>query len=91
MQTFMNSARTKLKLLMSGIMIEPKALSGLGKEYKEYQYGYNDSNWAKKEKQEIIPSELVLQGDIVVAPHIRPNSPYLIITKEDTTCILFIH
>ena len=62
MKNLMNSALTKLKLLLAGVMIEEKALAGLGKEYKEYQYGYNDSNWSKKDKQEIIPSELVLPG-----------------------------
>lgn len=83
MQDLTNSALTKLKLLLAGVMIEESALVGLGKEYKEYQYGYNDSNWSKKGKQEIIPSELVLPGDVVVAPHIRPTSPYLIVSQED--------
>ena len=49
-----SSAKVKLKLLMAGIMIEKTALEGLGETYKEYQYGYNDSNWAKKNKQELI-------------------------------------
>ena len=73
-----NSATLKIKLLLNGIRIDESAFWGLGKEYKEYQYGYNDSNWIKQEKRALIPSELLLPGNIVVAPHLRPSSPYLI-------------
>lgn len=75
------SAKLKLKLLLNGIRIEDDALSGVGRIYKEYQYGYNDSNWVKQSPKQVIPSEIVLPGKIVVAPHLRPNSPYII--KKD--------
>lgn len=73
-----NSTKLKLKLLLNGIRIDDSAYKGLGSVYKEYQYGYNDSNWIKHKKQQIIPSELLLPGNIAVAPHLRPNSPYII-------------
>ena len=76
------SARLKIKLLLNGIRIEETALNGLGTKYKEYQYGYNDSNWLKKNKQQLLPSELLLPGGIVAAPHLRPNSPYIIKRNE---------
>lgn len=78
MEIYKNSADLKLKLLINGIRIDDSAFYGLGDIYKEYQYGYNDSNWIKRTERQIIPSELLLPGDIVVAPHLRPTSPYLI-------------
>lgn len=78
-----NSARLKLKLLLNGIRIDDSAYYGLGDIYKEYQYGYNDSNWIKQVKRQVIPSELVLPGQIVVAPHLRPSSPYIIKRVDD--------
>lgn len=72
------SSNLKLKLLINGIRIEEPAMEGVGSKYKEYQYGYNDSNWVRQAKYVTIPSELVLPGKIVVAPHLRPSSPYLI-------------
>lgn len=78
MKLYKNSALLKLKLLIKGVRIDESALYGLGDIYKEYQYGYNDSNWIKQSKSLLIPSELVLPGNIVVAPHLRPSSPYLI-------------
>lgn len=78
MCNYEKSAKLKLKLLINGIKINESAFYGLGNIYKEYQYGYNDSNWIKQEKRQIIPSELVLPGQIVVAPHLRPDSPYVI-------------
>ena len=78
MEKCKNSAALKLQLLLKGIRIDDSAYYGLGVIYKEYQYGYNDSNWVKQAKRQVIPSELVLPGEIVVAPHLRPSSPYLI-------------
>lgn len=72
------SSKLKLKLLINGIRIEEQAMEGVGSKYKEYQYGYNDSNWIRQAKYVTIPSELILPGKIVVAPHLRPSSPYLI-------------
>ncbi|CEM62393.1 hypothetical protein TPHV1_310022 [Treponema phagedenis] len=83
-----NSANLKVKLLLNGIRIDDTAYEGLGTIYKEYQYGYNDSNWMKHSKQQIIPSELLLPGDIVVAPHLRPASPYLIKRIDDTMYVI---
>lgn len=88
MNMFKKSAEVKLKLLLSGITINSKALNGLGTTYKEFQYGYNDSNWLRKDRQELIPSELVLPGEIVVAPHLRPSSPYCIEVIDGTKYIV---
>ncbi len=88
MEVFRNSAVLKLQLLLNGIRIDDSAFYGLGDIYKEYQYGYNDSNWIKQAKRQVIPSELVLPGDIVVAPHLRPSSPYLIKRIGDSKCVI---
>ena len=85
---FGNSAKLKLKLLIKGLRIDGSAFYGLGDIYKEYQYGYNDSNWVKHAQKQIIPSELLLPGQIVVAPHLRPNSPYLIKRIADTMYVI---
>jgi hypothetical protein len=77
------SAKLKIKLLLSGIRIDGTAFEGLGSRYKEYQYGYNDSNWLDKNKQQLLPSELLLPGGIVAAPHLRPGSPYVIKRGEN--------
>lgn len=77
-ELYHKSAVLKLKLLINGIRIDETAMDGVGTKYKEYQYGYNDSNWIRQERYVTIPSELVLPGGIVVAPHLRPLSPYLI-------------
>ena len=88
METYKKSAALKLKLLINGIRIDDSALYGLGDIYKEYQYGYNDSNWMKHGQRQVIPSELVLPGEIVVAPHLRPSSPYLINRIGDTMYVI---
>ncbi len=77
-----NGAKLKIALLLKGVRIDDSALDGLGSRFKEYQYGYHDSNWHKNNKQHLWPSELVLPGGIVVAPHLRPSSPY-VIKKDD--------
>lgn len=84
------SAVLKLQLLIHGINISPSALYGLGSTYKEYQYGYNDSSWLHQEVGTLIPSELMLPGDIVVAPHLRPTSPYLIDRVKEQLVIKLI-
>lgn len=82
------SSILKLKLLINGIRIDDSAIEDVGTKYKEYQYGYNDSNWVRQAKYVTIPSELVLPGGIVVAPHLRPSSPYLIRRKGSTMYIV---
>lgn len=88
MYNYKKSAKLKLKLLLNGVKIDKSAFYGIGDIYKEYQYGYNDSNWINHAQRQIIPSELVLPGKIVVAPHLRPNSPYLIKRIGDTMYLI---
>lgn len=85
---YKKSAQLKVKLLLNGIRISQNAFYGLGDKYKEYQYGYNDSNWINQKQKVVIPSELVLPGNIVVAPHLRPNSPYKIIRENDQMYVI---
>ena len=82
------SALLKLDMLLKGVRIDDSAFEGLGQKYKEYQYGYNDSNWMSKGKQQLIPSELLLPGNIVVAPHLRPTSPFLIKRNDEGMVII---
>lgn len=85
---YKKSAALKLKLLINGIRIDDSAFFGLGDTFKEYQYGYNDSNWIKQAKRQVIPSELFLPGEIVVAPHLRPTSPYIIKRERETMYVI---
>lgn len=85
---YKKSAALKLKLLINGIRIDDSAFFGLGDTFKEYQYGYNDSNWIKQAKRQVIPSELFLPGEIVVAPHLRPTSPYIIKRESETMYVI---
>lgn len=82
------SAALKLQLLINGLRFHHTAVAGLGQIYKEYQYGYNDTNWLNDEIGSLIPSELVLPGGIVVAPHFRPDSPYIIRREAGSLCII---
>lgn len=88
MTIYNKSARVKLKLLLNGVRIDKSALNGLGTDFKEYQYGYNDSNWDSHKTGRLIPSELVLPGKLVVASHLRPSSPYLIKKLNDHLYII---
>ena len=87
-EIYKKSSLLKLKLLINGIRIADSAMEGVGTKYKEYQYGYNDSNWVKQAKYVTIPSEIVLPGGIVVAPHLRPTSPFLIKRIKDTMYVV---
>ena len=88
-KTLSKSSNAKLELLINGLRIDSKTMLNIGNKYKEYQYGYNDSNWNNaKSKLEVIPSELLLPGDIVVAPHIRFSSPYLLVKIDGELLII---
>lgn len=88
MDTYVNSSILKLELLINGTRIDKSALYGLGTIYKEYQYGYNDSNWINRQERQVIPSELILPGEIVVAPHLRPSSPFIIKRFNDEMYVI---
>lgn len=70
------SSELKLNLLYFGVRLSDEVYAGLGSTAKEMQYGYNDSNQIGE--RNIIPSELILPGGIVVACHLRRSSPYII-------------
>jgi len=67
------SSRIKVELLSFGVTFDKEALTGLGTEFKEEHHGYDDSNWGV-EVGNMIPSELMLPGNIVVCVHNRPES-----------------
>lgn len=81
------STRMKAMLLSFGVRFEQEALEGLGTMYKEEHRAYDDSNWGIP-KDVLVPSEMMLPGNIVVCTHIRPDSPYLVVRKGEKRYIV---
>ncbi|MBC8495271.1 hypothetical protein H8D36_03905 [archaeon] len=75
MTTKENSTKVKALILEKGFRINENALEGLGTKFKEEHRGYDDSNWGVK-KGMLVPSEILLPGNIVSCTHIRPDSPH---------------
>ena len=69
-----DSTILKTKILSKGFRITKEISDLVDKNVKEEHRGYGDSNWGIK-KTTKIPAEIMLPGEIVVATHIRPNSP----------------
>ena len=76
-----NSARAKLSILVYGIQDAPEIFSDLEGNFKEEHYAYDNGNWGIS-KSRLVPTEMLLPGDIIVKLHIRPDSP-LTLTKEE--------
>jgi hypothetical protein len=82
MNKYENSARVKALILEKGFRLNSNALEGLGTKYKEEHRGYDDSNWGV-DKNMVVPSEILLPGNIVSCTHIRPDSPHEIRMADD--------
>jgi hypothetical protein len=82
MKTEKQSTLMKVNLLSFGVRFDVEALEGVGTIYKEDNRGYDDSNW-RVPKGLLVPSEMMLPGNIVVCTHIRPDSPYLVMQKGE--------
>lgn len=78
---YKNSTIVKAKLLSFGFQMEDEVESYINEDVKEEHRGYGDSHWGVK-KSIKIPAEIMLPGEIVVASHIRPNSPLLLKFKN---------
>ena len=76
-----NSARAKLSILVYGIQDAPEIFSDLEGNFKEEHYAYDNGNWGIS-KSRLVPTEMLLPGDIIVKLHIRPDSP-LTLAKEE--------
>jgi hypothetical protein len=68
------STKTKVKILSHGYQLLSEAEELINDQVKEAHWGYGDSHWVGKKARKI-PCELMLPGEIVVASHIRPDSP----------------
>jgi len=69
------SSLWKTELLSFGLTFDKASLEGLGTKFKEEHHGYDCSNWGVS-KEILLPSELMLPGNIVVCVHNIPSSPY---------------
>jgi hypothetical protein len=87
MTKFETSSKIKAMILSKGFRINKNALEGLGTKYKEEHRGYDDSNWGIPQDM-MVPSEIMLPGNIVVCTHIRPDSPFEI-RKEGNRLVFF--
>ena len=75
------SANVKLKLLANGIQDDPDLFLKI-QDFKEEHYAYDNGNWGV-EAQRLIPSEILLPGDIVSKVHIRPGSPLRFVFSDN--------
>lgn len=82
-----NSTINKVKILSMGFQITKEAKDLITDEVKEEHRGYGNSHWGIKET-ETIPAEIFLPGRIVVATHIRPNSPLTLTTDTQHNLVL---
>lgn len=69
-----DSARVKLKLLVHGVQDNPELFESLAFKFKEEHYAYDNGNWGV-DKSRLVPTELILPGNIVSKVHFRPDSP----------------
>ena len=83
---YKKSSILKAKILSYGFRISPEVQDSIGKEVKEEHRGYGDSNWGEENTYKI-PAEIMLPGEIVVATHIRPDSP-LCLKKIDKGIVI---
>lgn len=81
-----NSARTKLDLLVCGIQDNAALFNKYSSYFKEEHYAYDNGNWGV-DKDRLVPSEIMLPGDIVCKLHIRPDSKYELIEDNGTLLI----
>ena len=81
------SARIKTELLSYGLTFDQESLAGLGSKFKEEHHGYDFSNWGVS-KELLLPSELMLPGNIVVCVHNRPESQFQV-RMEDGKKFIF--
>lgn len=79
--THQESAKLKAKILSYGFRLDREAELLIDNTVKEEHRGYGDSNWNAK-KTTKIPAEIMLPGDIVVATHLRPESPLCLNVKK---------
>ncbi len=75
-----NSAQAKLDILVYGIRDAPEIFAALEGKFKEEHYAYDNGNWGVA-KSRLVPTEMLLPGDIIVKLHVRPDSP-LSLTAE---------
>ncbi|MBV5330139.1 MAG: hypothetical protein JZU65_21345 [Chlorobium sp.] len=81
-----DSAKAKLKLLVNGIQDNPELFQLLSFQFKEEHYAYDNGNWGV-DKNRLVPTEILLPGEIVSKIHIRPDSP-LKMRKDGDTLII---
>lgn len=81
-----NSARSKLKLLTYGVRDNPELFDILSYRFKEEHYAYDNGNWGI-DKNRLVPTELIMPGNIVSKIHFRPNSPIGLRIDGDTLII----
>lgn len=80
--TYRNSTFLKAKLLSFGFRISKEAELLIKDNAKEEHRGYGNSHWGLS-KTTIIPAEIILPGEIVVATHIRPDSQFCLETEKN--------
>jgi hypothetical protein len=81
-----DSARAKLKLLTHGVQDNPRLFESLSFKFKEEHYAYDNGNW-EVDKNRLVPTELILPGDIVSKVHFRPDSPISLRSDGDILII----
>lgn len=83
---YTRSTIVKAKILALGFRVADEVEPHINKNIKEEHRGYGDSHWGVK-KTVKIPAEIMLPGEIVVASHVRPNSPLCLTIKNSKPII----
>lgn len=83
---YKHSTILKTKILSYGFRMSKEAELLIDENVKEEHRGYGDSHWGV-EKTAKIPAEIMLPGEIVVATHIRPDSPLCLEAKKNKPII----
>lgn len=80
-KTLRDSTILKAKILSYGFRMTKDAELLIDDNTKEEHRGYGNSHWGTENIKKI-PSEIMLPGEIVVASHIRPDSPLCLETEH---------
>lgn len=86
-EEYKKSTINKAKILSTGFRITQEAEELITDSVKEEHRGYDNSHWGVSKDQKI-PAEIFLPGEIVVATHIRPDSPLTLTADKQKNLIL---
>jgi hypothetical protein len=74
---YRRSAVAKAEMLSGGVVTDLDAISAIGYEYKENNYGYNNPNRTNDRSLLVrLPTELIMSGDVVCSFRYNPKASW---------------